>query len=61
MKNNHFQLNHSNHSSIEQNKNSFFEENYGNKQSCYNINSQKRKEDLFQLLNFSQNLKSKGK
>ena len=61
IKKNPFQLNHINHSSIEQNKNSFFDENYGNKQSNYNINAQKRKEDLFQLLNFSQNLKSKGK
>ena len=58
MKKNQFKLNLS---SLEQNKNGFFDENHPNKQSYYNINSQKRKEDLFQLLNFSQNLKSKGK
>ena len=49
------------HSIIENNKNSYFDENNSNKQSIYNINSQKRKEDLFQLLNFSQKLNSKEK
>ncbi len=35
------------------------EHSNSNKQPFYNINSQKRKEDLFQLLNFSQKLNSK--
>ena len=45
-----------NHSSIENHKKIFAYENQTNKHANYNINQEKRKEDLYQLLYFSQNL-----
>ena len=45
-----------NHSSKENHKNIFVNENQTNKQTNYNIKKEKRKEDLYQLLHFSQNL-----
>ena len=48
-----------NHSNVENHQNIFQNENQTNKQVNYNRNKEKRKEDLFQLLHFSQNLGQK--
>ena len=53
---NQFKLNNSN---IDTHKNININENQKNNPAFYNINQHKRKEDLFQLLHFSQNLGSK--
>lgn len=53
IKKNNFKLNQSD---IDNHKNFIMNENQIKKQNLYNINQEKRKEDLFQLLHFSQNL-----
>ena len=51
--------NQKNYSYMENHKNIFSNQSQSNKQQInYNINHKKRKDDLFQLLNFSQHLGS---